>query len=71
MYHMWLGPNGLPLSPRKQRGLLFQFCTTVMTLLRRCLRVLLRPRALPALCGRHAPTCGRFDTLEVRTGTDH
>ena len=29
MYHMWLGPNGLPLSPRKQRGLLFQFCTTV------------------------------------------
>ena len=28
MYHMWLGPNGLPLSPRKQRGLLFQFCTT-------------------------------------------
>ena len=22
MYHMWLGPNGLPLSPRKQRGLL-------------------------------------------------
>ena len=24
----WLGPNGLPLSPRKQRGLLFQFCTT-------------------------------------------
>ncbi|EKX54049.1 hypothetical protein GUITHDRAFT_150134, partial [Guillardia theta CCMP2712] len=28
MYHMWLGSNGLPLSPRKQRGLLFQFCTT-------------------------------------------
>ena len=28
MYHMWLGPNGLPVSPRKQRGLLFQFCTT-------------------------------------------
>lgn len=28
MYHMWLGPNGLPLSPRKQRALLFQFCTT-------------------------------------------
>merc|ERR1719352_1807538 len=28
MYHMWLGPNGLPLSPRKQRGLLFQFFTT-------------------------------------------
>ena len=24
----WLGPNGLPVSPRKQRGLLFQFCTT-------------------------------------------
>jgi len=28
MYHMWLGSNGLPVSPRKQRGLLFQFCTT-------------------------------------------
>jgi hypothetical protein len=28
MYHLWLGPNGLPESPRKQRGLLFQFCTT-------------------------------------------
>ena len=28
MYHMWLGPNGLPVSPRKQRALLFQFCTT-------------------------------------------
>mmetsp|Transcript_12927 Transcript_12927/g.20303 ORF Transcript_12927/g.20303 Transcript_12927/m.20303 type:complete len:249 (-) Transcript_12927:61-807(-) len=28
MYHMWLGSNGLPLSPRKQRSLLFQFCTT-------------------------------------------
>lgn len=28
MYHFWLGPNGLPESPRKQRGLLFQFCTT-------------------------------------------
>jgi len=28
MYHMWLGSNGLPLSPRKQRALLFQFCTT-------------------------------------------
>mmetsp|Transcript_20667 Transcript_20667/g.69108 ORF Transcript_20667/g.69108 Transcript_20667/m.69108 type:complete len:174 (+) Transcript_20667:212-733(+) len=28
MYHMWLAPNGLPLSPRKQRALLFQFCTT-------------------------------------------
>jgi hypothetical protein len=25
---MWLGPNGLPVSPRKQRALLFQFCTT-------------------------------------------
>jgi hypothetical protein len=36
MYHMWLGPNGLPLSPRKQRGLLFQFCTTVLPLLGRC-----------------------------------
>jgi hypothetical protein len=24
MYHLWLGPNGLPESPRKQRGLLFQ-----------------------------------------------
>ncbi len=34
MYHMWLGPNGLPLSPRKQRALLFQFCTTVITPLR-------------------------------------
>lgn len=28
MYHMWLGSNGLPVSPRKQRALLFQFCTT-------------------------------------------
>jgi hypothetical protein len=28
MYHMWLGSNGLPVSPRKQRQLLFQFCTT-------------------------------------------
>ena len=28
MYHFWLGANGLPESPRKQRGLLFQFCTT-------------------------------------------
>ena len=28
MYHMWLGPNGLPISPRKQRGKLFEFCTT-------------------------------------------
>mmetsp|Transcript_20265 Transcript_20265/g.31675 ORF Transcript_20265/g.31675 Transcript_20265/m.31675 type:complete len:133 (-) Transcript_20265:213-611(-) len=28
MFHMWLGSNGLPLSPRKQRSLLFQFCTT-------------------------------------------
>ena len=34
MYHMWLGPNGLPLSPRKQRALLFQFCTTVIIPLR-------------------------------------
>ena len=25
---MWLGPNGLPISPRKQRGKLFEFCTT-------------------------------------------
>jgi hypothetical protein len=28
MYHMWLGPNGLPISPRKQRAKLFEFCTT-------------------------------------------
>ena len=25
---MWLGPNGLPISPRKQRAKLFEFCTT-------------------------------------------
>lgn len=28
MFHMWLGPNGLPLSPRKQKAMLFQFCTS-------------------------------------------
>eukprot|EP00292_Cryptomonas_paramecium_P015242 CAMPEP_0113666096 /NCGR_PEP_ID=MMETSP0038_2-20120614/2677_1 /TAXON_ID=2898 /ORGANISM="Cryptomonas paramecium" /LENGTH=131 /DNA_ID=CAMNT_0000581535 /DNA_START=69 /DNA_END=460 /DNA_ORIENTATION=- /assembly_acc=CAM_ASM_000170 len=28
MYHMWLGSNGLPVSPRKQRAKLFEFCTT-------------------------------------------
>ena len=28
MYHMWLGSNGLPISPRKQRAKLFEFCTT-------------------------------------------
>ena len=28
MFHQWLGPNGLPLSPRKQKAMLFQFCTS-------------------------------------------
>lgn len=59
MYHMWLGPNGLPLSPRKQRALLFQFCTTnfVSCALRLPLACCCSLRALPAglpACDNHA-----------------